>query len=284
MIIQLISYFSVYIKAFKKVKAFKSVHQAASKPHSKTVIDTEFINEKNSLKKLFMYLYITPLLVTVGLMLYTFYNYSSLPNKIPTHWNYLGQADTWSVKSYGSVFFPSIMQLCILILLAVVTIGTFTSRIKLNTNTLEKSKSNALKYLRGIALSIYLIALSLVVTFCSITLAVLHGTNVSSLYTFTSLLGPIIGVVLMLYTFIKYGDGSASKNKSSNTYSPEDDDKYWLWGFIYKNPNDPAVMVQKRYGLGWTLNIGNKSGKVILIILLLFILGSLVMPLFFNYP
>lgn len=282
MTIQLVLYFSVYIKAFKKVKAFKSIHVPALTTHSKTVIDTEFIKEKRSLKKIFIYLYMIPLCVTFGLMLYTLYHYSSLPIQVPTHWNYLGQIDVWSPKSYSSVLFPSIIQLCIIILLAFVTLSIFTSRTKLNVNDLEKSKIKSLKYLSGIALSIYIITLFIVVTFGFVTFAGFQGSNLSPLYLWISLLGPLIGVILMLYTFIKYGDNSSSKDKSSDSYSPEDNDMYWLWGFIYNNPNDPAVMVQKRYGLGWTINIGNKAGKIILIILLIFILGSLLMPLFFN--
>jgi len=282
MTVQLVLYFTVYIKTFNKVKAFKKKHGVSTPTHLKTVIDTEFIKEKNSLKKIFISLYTVPLLVTLGLMLYTFYNYSSLPSKIPTHWNYLGKIDAWSPKSYGSVLFPSIMQFCTIILLAFVTLNIFTSRIKLNTNDIQKSKTNALKYLSGIASSLYLIMLFIVVTFWGTTLPGLQGSDLNAYSLWISLLGPLIGVIVMLYTYIRYGDKTSSKDKSNDSYSPEDDDAFWLWGFLYNNPNDPAVMVQKRYGLGWTLNIGNKMGKFILVILLVFILGSLVMPLFFN--
>lgn len=49
-----------------------------------------------------------------------------------------------------------------------------------------------------------------------------------------------------------------------------DDDRYW-YGFIYNNPDDPAVFVPKRYGLGWTINFGHPLGKWILI-------GTLLLP------
>lgn len=29
-----------------------------------------------------------------------------------------------------------------------------------------------------------------------------------------------------------------------------DDDRYWVGGFFYNNPDDPAMFVPKRYGLG----------------------------------
>jgi uncharacterized membrane protein len=30
------------------------------------------------------------------------------------------------------------------------------------------------------------------------------------------------------------------------------------WGLIYYNPDDPALIVEKRIGIGWTLNLGNR--------------------------
>jgi uncharacterized membrane protein len=34
-------------------------------------------------------------------------------------------------------------------------------------------------------------------------------------------------------------------------------DDCWIWGLIYYNRDDPAFLVPKRAGLGWTLNYGN---------------------------
>lgn len=31
----------------------------------------------------------------------------------------------------------------------------------------------------------------------------------------------------------------------------------WKWGIIYVNPNDPSIWVEKRSGLGWTLNFAH---------------------------
>jgi uncharacterized membrane protein len=43
-----------------------------------------------------------------------------------------------------------------------------------------------------------------------------------------------------------------------------DDDQYWLGGIIYNNPNDPEWLVPKRYGLGWTVNVGHPGGRLIM--------------------
>ena len=59
-----------------------------------------------------------------------------------------------------------------------------------------------------------------------------------------------------------------------------DDDRYWYAGVFYNNPDDPALFVPKRFGLGWTLNFGHPQAKLVLIgILLLMLVLVLVPPL-----
>jgi uncharacterized membrane protein len=36
-----------------------------------------------------------------------------------------------------------------------------------------------------------------------------------------------------------------------------DDDRFWVGGLFYVNRQDPAVVVSRRFGVGWTLNFGN---------------------------
>lgn len=45
------------------------------------------------------------------------------------------------------------------------------------------------------------------------------------------------------------------------TFAPpsaeQNGDEYWRWGLFYYNPGDPALVVQRRMGPGYTLNFGN---------------------------
>ena len=59
-----------------------------------------------------------------------------------------------------------------------------------------------------------------------------------------------------------------------------DDDRYWYGGFFYNNPDDPALFVEKRYGLGWTLNFGHPQARLVLIgTLLLVLVFGVILPL-----
>ncbi len=60
-----------------------------------------------------------------------------------------------------------------------------------------------------------------------------------------------------------------------------DDDQYWYGGVFYNNPDDPAMFVPKRFGLGWTVNLGNPKGKLFIILTLLLPLVLLILNFIF---
>jgi hypothetical protein len=45
-------------------------------------------------------------------------------------------------------------------------------------------------------------------------------------------------------------------------------DAYWRLGTFYFNRNDPALIVEKRFGLGWTFNFANPWSWAILALIL----------------
>ena len=42
------------------------------------------------------------------------------------------------------------------------------------------------------------------------------------------------------------------------------EDDYWMWGFIYNNPNDNHLMVNYRVGIGMSVNIAKPAGKILM--------------------
>ncbi len=86
--------------------------------------------------------------------------------------------------------------------------------------------------------------------------------------------GLLIALVLVLFW---HPQRSRTKTSTSADLPPtftgfRDDDRYWYGGFFYNNPDDPALLVPKRFGLGWTVNFGHPQGK-------LFLIGMLLLPL-----
>lgn len=89
----------------------------------------------------------------------------------------------------------------------------------------------------------------------------------------------VIGGMLVAIVLILLWHPQRSRTKTNTSADRQrtdaafrDDDRYWYAGFFYNNPDDPALFVPKRFGLGWTVNFGHLQGKLVLI-------GMLLLPL-----
>lgn len=69
-----------------------------------------------------------------------------------------------------------------------------------------------------------------------------------------------------------------------------DDDRFWILGFLYNNPDDPTVFVPKRFVPGRTINVGQPMGKLImgglllLVVLLAILASSGALPAYGCHP
>ena len=57
-------------------------------------------------------------------------------------------------------------------------------------------------------------------------------------------------------------------------------DVCWKLGIFYFNPDDPALFVEKRFGIGWTVNFANSKlvlvfGAIFLFIFAMLLIGVL---------
>ena len=81
----------------------------------------------------------------------------------------------------------------------------------------------------------------------------------------------LASIVPLIYTSSKLKKG----NYSDVSYTVDDDDKYWVLGCFYYNPNDPSAFVQKRFGIGWTVNLGSAKGKLMVACIVLMLVATI---------
>lgn len=264
----------LYIHTHDKAKQFKS-EIYSTEGHididSKLTIDMAFLNKKNKLIKRFKILYLIPILLAFGMSVFVVFNYNQLSDLIVINWTINGQPNDFMEKSYFNVFKSIGTAFCLIILLYITSIGSIKSRIKIDSNRIEESRTENIKYLNKIGylflILMILMTIQFFITFLSIK------TNLSTTITIATFLV----IIYLVLTYIK-----SPNLKSNSSYSPEDDEKHWIAGIIYNNPNDPSLMVDKRFGIGYTINFGNPIGKIIYIaiaLLLIFSLFSLIKSL-----
>lgn len=85
------------------------------------------------------------------------------------------------------------------------------------------------------------------------------------------ILAPLIGWLILAPVLLLALRGDARQTSGSPDFRNRDDDAAWKLGSFYFNRNDPALMVNKRFGIGRTLNFGHPLAWVVVAGLLLLI-------------
>lgn len=266
--------FLIYIDTHNKVKNLKS-ELLLNIPDlelekTKVILDTDFLQDKNKIIKKFSVLSLIPVIITVLVGIYVLANYNSIPDVIPTHWGISGDADAFSDKSLSKILAFVCMMIGLEIVIYFSSIYSLKSRVKLSTISIDDSKKAHLHYLNMFGITFLILSIGCSILFIEILIATLNASNVNTLILWPSTSAIIVAAIYQTYIYYK------SPNKSKNAvYSVDDDDSLWIFGFLYNNPNDPSLFVNKRFGAGWTINIGTTKGKVFFMIPFLIILLSL---------
>lgn len=66
------------------------------------------------------------------------------------------------------------------------------------------------------------------------------------------------------------------KADSARPVGDRTEDRFWKLGVFYFNRNDPAVMVEKRFGIGYTMNFAHPVAWLIFLLLLVPVAFTLV--------
>lgn len=271
--------FLVYLRWNKKAKKLKK-EMAWDKLGTNTVIvDTNFskgIEKEKILSEKWMIIPIVIILINTFLSLYM---YPSLPDRIPTHWDLAGNVDGWMNKSIWTALLMPLTQLFIAITMYFVYYVIRKSKKQINPINPEISIKKNIKFVRvwGIYLLVSTIALELILTYGNMT--TLGIVSNMKAFTFITLFVSSVMVIGAIIIGVKVGQGgerlkSNGKEEASSKYDI-DDDKYWKLGnSIYYNKEDPSIFVEKRVGIGWSVNAGTSIGMIILISPIIIIIAT----------
>jgi uncharacterized membrane protein len=88
---------------------------------------------------------------------------------------------------------------------------------------------------------------------------------------FTLLVGAGLAATIVLVVLLfRLGQGGSGGQADSVPASPVGDrtpDSAWKWGLLYVNAQDPAFLVEKRFGVGYTFNFGHPIAWLLLALL-----------------
>jgi uncharacterized membrane protein len=193
-------------------------------------------------------------------------HFDELPQRFPVHWGISGRPDRWVEKSWQAVIAPSAVGAGVLVLiLGSALMILYGAKRGAGGETGDFGR----RHRRANVQMLAVLAWSLGVVFATVTLLPLM-TAAGSTWPMLILLLPLAGVLVMGVRLYKLSVESTGGSDGT----PED---CWKLGMFYYNPQDPALMVEKRSGPGFTLNFGHGGAWALMAGLLAFVLVPLLM-------
>ncbi|GIP37068.1 membrane protein [Paenibacillus sp. J31TS4] len=230
------------------------------------------------------FVHLMPIIISIGLIILTVQAYDRLPSQIPTHWGPNGQADAYSTKSWMTVLGLPIMLIIMQFMFFATNLLTKKSGIKINPGH-AASKLRQLRLRKYTSWFLFVVNILVSLLFAAIQLNLIYEDTVNETFM---IIFPLAFLIITLagtiWLAVKVGsaDSDFDQNpimESTTKIEGIDEDKYWKGGLFYFNRNDPSVFVEKRFGVGYTLNFANPIGAIIILLPIVLIC---VVSLFFT--
>lgn len=222
------------------------------------------------------YVFIIPMIVTIGLIGYTFSHYNNMPDRIPMHWGPNGKPDSFTDKNLLSVNSLMFILLTMQVMFLGINEGTRRSAIKLSATKIAASRVRQLTLRKYSSWFSFMISILITLLFSFLQLTTIHvGLMNDTVMFIAPLLFALIVLVACIVYAVKVGNaGQQAEGQPTGGITDVDEDEYWKGGIFYFNKNDPSIFVEKRFGIGWTINFANPIAYLalfgpILIILLI---------------
>jgi uncharacterized membrane protein len=192
-------------------------------------------------------------IVPVGMLaataLYLHANWQRLPERVPVHWGIDGAPNGWADRTWHGVYGPlvvsALISLFVIVMAEAIIHASPRARVAgTEAWTTRFRRANLILLVAGVwgvSAMMSLFALMPLFTDSSRPPALVW----------------MIPVVLAL-SILPFAWQLARVVRERDSGSDGTPDACWKFGLLYYNPNDSALMVEKRFGIGYTLNFGNR--------------------------
>lgn len=205
-----------------------------------------------------LWLLLPPFLALVATALFLHAHWDQLPLQFPVHWGADGQPNRWANRDwlgvYGPLLWGAAMDLFLL------GFAWFLA---------QQSRKTTMRYVtvRGSQFLLY------PMTFAFVMVALLPLVSLPLWLVPAVMMVSIAGVIYWSYRKL------TAPSATDEVPDPQSD-SHWKAGIFYYNPNDPAIFVSKRVGIGYTMNFANLWSWVVLGFTVLAIAASV----YFRHP
>ena len=282
-LLMIVLQFIVFVSSWKKAMQLKEENNWVV-PMTATV-DTSSAVQREKMSVFSKGWYIISALIILVLIVLSIVKYPSLPAQVPTHWGFDMKPDAWSDKSFLTVLMMPLISLFILGAMMLGNITVYRMKLQVSSEHPELSYAQHRLYRRMMTEAI---GISTLVVTVFLGLIQLMAIDVYIPPTSVMVVAAIIMLVAMCipftYVYFKAGQGGCKLNPPINmTMAKEDenikarvtkafnrgDDKFWKLGMFYYNEDDPAVLIEDRFGMNTGFNYARFATKIAVALLII---------------
>jgi len=272
-----------YLYYHYAAKRLKSARGEIAEAERLVAVDTTFHRRATTYSNWWFLVHLA--VVAVCAVLAAVY-YDRFPDQIVTHYDFQGNPDRIREKGFWSVFMLSFVQLFLVAVFWFTNAIIRKSKQQISFEAPEQSREQNIRFRRMWSLFLIVMGLLMILMIALIQFSPLIAADSGSIIAIATII-PLAAVIGALILSFVTGQGGSRLKLTKGTpvkinQQMKDDDKYWKFGAIYYNPNDPAIFVEKRVGIGWTVNAGHLLGKLALIAPLVIVIVVIVLSKIYD--
>lgn len=238
----------------------KTIPKEAFEESKKIIVDSQYHQKLDTRGNFSIFIWQLSIIVLTIILTYAFYE--KIPQEIPIHWNTSMQVDRWIEKSPWSVLMLPIMQVLLIPVFNFSHYAFIQSKQKLSPLKPVVSAKKSRLFRKAWSNFLWMTAILTQIFFSFL--------NIFSLFMKESPFWPMMVVIILylviilgttIYLTLKYGQAGEKLKLGDDDegqeryYEDVEEDKKWIGGLFYYDQEDSSIFVEKRFGIGSTLNM-----------------------------
>lgn len=210
-------------------------------------------------------------LLVIEIIVYALF-YNTMAMEIPYHWNLHFEATNFAKKSIWLLLFFPFIRFFLLIVFTAVNQFIVESKIELLPDAKTESLDRILAYRRELSIFLFNLFILLQVSLVFMDLFICLQMKIAGYVLIFLAFATFFYTIKAIFAIwaIDKGDAYKVKRATMNNYT-------WKHGWLYFNSEDASIIVEKRKGIGYTLNFARYQSWVIIALIIL------VIPLFIAF-
>ncbi len=211
----------------------------------------------------FPWLWLVPaVFITLATAVVGAIGYPSMPEVLAVHHGVAGLPDRTTTKSIGSAFSLVFVQVGVTALLVGIAAAIFHSRADLDP---ARPVGSAQWFRRYMVLGAKaLLGLAAAIDIGLLGASLLLWTGTVTRWAPLTIVIPVLAGVLVAVVVLARNNRDWDARDEGTGLTHRDDDRLWKGGLFYINRRDHALFVPRRFGIGWTINLGNPRAFMLL--------------------